>query len=442
DDTEDPDPAGDCDEDNPCDEPEDQCLGVECVEGACVESINLLDACDDNDVCTQQDSCGEDGTCYGNSAGICPVTCLYQDLECGDSFILDMKDGGTPIMNGYSGAGCEAMDTGYEGWERTLLLGANFSAQGSITVELIEDDAGSEYVDVVELDYDAGLCWPGACVSSGLMSPDGRVEMDIELVKDEKNVLVFDGRASYSDDVWITAQCEGKYPEAFCMDGTDDDGDGSIDCCDSDCVGHPSCDGECSCTDGVDNDGDNQTDCDDSDCSDDLACQPETICDDGEDNDGDGNADCDDPDCAGQGDCAAGAMCPDATPLLCGSELFGESLSGGSTYFADKPIAGCAGLANTTSTYSDFPHRIYQVTADEGCVVDMVYLQNSSGFFDMYGLAPGCDGDSCVDANFWYADIPITLDAPSGWVGVFLSNGSTASLVDDTYDISVLCKCE
>ena len=51
------------------------------------------------------------------------------------------------------------------------------------------------------------------------------------------------------------------------------------------------------CTDGIDNDGDGLIDCDDSDdCGDDPACtepplDPE-ICDDGIDNDGDGLTDC------------------------------------------------------------------------------------------------------------------------------------------------------
>ena len=64
------------------------------------------------------------------------------------------------------------------------------------------------------------------------------------------------------------------------------------------------------CDDGADNDGDGAVDCDDSDCAGTAACpvdMPE-VCDDGADNDGDGAVDCDDSDCEGN------AACPVAGP--------------------------------------------------------------------------------------------------------------------------------
>ena len=88
----------------------------------------------------------------------------------------------------------------------------------------------------------------------------------------------------------------------ICANFLDDDGDGAIDCDDSDCDGNPACDGTPDpeiCDDTIDNDGDGAADCDDTDCADDPACDvadPE-ICDDSIDNDGDGDADCDDADC-------------------------------------------------------------------------------------------------------------------------------------------------
>lgn len=55
------------------------------------------------------------------------------------------------------------------------------------------------------------------------------------------------------------------------------------------------------CEDETDNDGDGLVDCADSDCTNDLACSDpvttETVCNDGIDNDGDGYTDCNDPDC-------------------------------------------------------------------------------------------------------------------------------------------------
>jgi len=59
------------------------------------------------------------------------------------------------------------------------------------------------------------------------------------------------------------AICEGPVVgETQCFDGKDGDGDGKVDCEDSDC--------RCErglCDDGIDNDGDGSVDCDDNDCN-------------------------------------------------------------------------------------------------------------------------------------------------------------------------------
>ena len=57
-----------------------------------------------------------------------------------------------------------------------------------------------------------------------------------------------------------------------CDDGADNDGDGAIDCADSDCYGVAPCTTETECGDGDDNDADGSTDCDDDDCSADPLC--------------------------------------------------------------------------------------------------------------------------------------------------------------------------
>jgi Zn-dependent metalloprotease len=64
----------------------------------------------------------------------------------------------------------------------------------------------------------------------------------------------------------------GPVPES-CTDSVDNDGDGAIDCADSDCASDPSCSTDPEvCDDGLDNDGDGAADCDDSDCDTDPAC--------------------------------------------------------------------------------------------------------------------------------------------------------------------------
>jgi hypothetical protein len=99
--------------------------------------------------------------------------------------------------------------------------------------------------------------------------------------------------------------------ETDCDDGLDDDGDGDVDCADSDCDGDPAC-VESDCCNGLDDDGDGDVDFDDSDCDGAPPCT-ETICDDGLDDDGDGDTDCEDADCAfdDDGDGHDGMPCGD-----------------------------------------------------------------------------------------------------------------------------------
>ena len=78
-----------------------------------------------------------------------------------------------------------------------------------------------------------------------------------------------------------------------CDNGADDDGDGDVDCEDSDCPACPEI-----CGNGIDDDRDGKADCRDLDCP---AC-PE-ICDNGIDDDRDRDIDCDDEDCSGVEPC-------------------------------------------------------------------------------------------------------------------------------------------
>ncbi len=122
---------------------------------------------------------------------------------------------------------------------------------------------------------------------------------------------------------WANCVCDIDSPQSSyriectsdssqCSDGVDNDGDGKVDCEDSDCEGVPACeevgcgidpvlcpnpectytsggqcyiDVQCSalcgteyCVDGIDNDRDGKVDCEDSDCSEDEACQEISSC--------------------------------------------------------------------------------------------------------------------------------------------------------------------
>ncbi len=88
-----------------------------------------------------------------------------------------------------------------------------------------------------------------------------------------------------------------------CDNGVDDDGDGSTDCTDTDCLLSASVTvcaerSDADCGDGVDNDNDGRIDCDDASCI--IACGAESndaTCGDGIDNDDNGYIDCDDFSC-------------------------------------------------------------------------------------------------------------------------------------------------
>ena len=117
--------------------------------------------------------------------------------------------------------------------------------------------------------------------------------------------------------------------EKDCRDGLDNDGDGLTDCLDSDCIMAPGCTApayaapvETDCQDGQDNDGDGEVDCDDSDCADVPACTAgpayaapvEADCEDGKDNDGDGDIDCADSDCYNDPACMSAAYAAPFSP--------------------------------------------------------------------------------------------------------------------------------
>lgn len=108
-------------------------------------------------------------------------------------------------------------------------------------------------------------------------------------------------------DCWGDGAC--IWPED-CVNNRDDDGDGDIDCAESDCEWVPLCwvtEYE-TCSDLIDNDGDGQIDRDAQHCAPhivrDGSCLTYAMsCSAGFDDDGNGLADCDDPSCNFRWDC-------------------------------------------------------------------------------------------------------------------------------------------
>ncbi|MFO0687021.1 MAG: hypothetical protein U0234_33460 [Sandaracinus sp.] len=124
-----------------------------------------------------------------------------------------------------------------------------------------------------------------------------------------------------------TTTSNAENTAATCRNGADDDGDGTSDCLDADCIDFAFCsassDGgrETNCLNGIDDDGDGASDCVDPDCA--SACATDggadtwaselsaDQCSDEVDNDHDGRVDCEDVGCAAQPFC----ICPDRLPV-------------------------------------------------------------------------------------------------------------------------------
>lgn len=115
-----------------------------------------------------------------------------------------------------------------------------------------------------------------------------------------------DGRIDCADSDCATASNCQTTPE-ICTNGRDDDGDGRADCADSDCFSAPNCQtiSDENCTNGRDDDNDGLIDCADADCRFNSACTTtRENCTNGIDDDNDYYVDCDDADCAGNAACS------------------------------------------------------------------------------------------------------------------------------------------
>ncbi|PKN45543.1 MAG: hypothetical protein CVU59_08760 [Deltaproteobacteria bacterium HGW-Deltaproteobacteria-17] len=104
-----------------------------------------------------------------------------------------------------------------------------------------------------------------------------------------------------------------KTTAEICNDAKDNDGDGRVDCYDTDCATDAACNTNNNdveiCSNGTDDDGDGLVDClDTADCATAANCQAtQENCTNGQDDDGDGAVDCNDTDCATAANCQTGS---------------------------------------------------------------------------------------------------------------------------------------
>lgn len=89
----------------------------------------------------------------------------------------------------------------------------------------------------------------------------------VTLTAGQEVIIVVDGGVTDSPETGYRLEITRVDGETQCNDGLDDDGDGKIDCSDSDCAGALACiENGSNCYDGKDNDGDGLLDCDDPGC--------------------------------------------------------------------------------------------------------------------------------------------------------------------------------
>jgi hypothetical protein len=173
----------------------------------------------------------------------------------------------------------------------------------------IFDTGGSTFDTVLAILTDC----PGlelACDDDSL--PPNRSRIVRTLARRERVVIVVDGFSEFEGNFVLNVNPLGMED---CADGADNDGDGAVDCADSDCTGDPLC---CRptperCATMRDEDCDLLIDCADPDCgSDPSCCVPRReLCSGGIDEDCDRLIDCADP------ICAPDPLCCVASPEVC-----------------------------------------------------------------------------------------------------------------------------
>ena len=184
------------------------------VETSCNDGV-------DNDADEATDCADED--CAGQA--ICAADCnplKPLEVACGGTWSTTNDDAqqSKATLTTYS---CSADE--YTGPEVAATFVAPFD--GTVTVTL--DDESAE-TDILVVSDAQGLCDPANCVATGFD------EATFEAVAGTTYYLVVDGYDGAVGSFTLALDCTAA-TELSCDDGVDDDGDGSIDCLDSDCFG-------------------------------------------------------------------------------------------------------------------------------------------------------------------------------------------------------------
>jgi len=243
--------------------------------------------CSDGDACTQTDSC-EGGTCTGGN----PKVCTASD-QCHVAGTCDPESGTCSNPSATDGTTCS---------DGNPCTTGDACAAGSCVSTPIP---GCRLCETAEDCTDGTSCTTDVCNAEGVCENDlqeGCIPCTTVADCEDHNpcsnqACGEDGSCQFT----MMPGCQRCDVPSDC-----DDGDRcTIETCTGN-VCHHQHDIACeltpeNCTDGIDNDGDGKIDCADSDCANAPECRPREICGNCIDDDGDGLVDGEDPDCcAGQ----------------------------------------------------------------------------------------------------------------------------------------------
>ncbi|MSP16458.1 MAG: hypothetical protein EXR73_07595 [Myxococcales bacterium] len=198
-------------------------------------------------------------------------------------------------------------------WDHDLDLLLTSPSGTTIDLSSANGAGGDNYTDTLFVDSAALSISDGVAPFTGPHRPEEPLSgYSGELTLGPWTVSVFDRAERDNGEVTFVqlylCYCTGCEVGSTCEGGVDDDGDGAIDCDDSDCAGWVTCVPELDCANGLDDDGDGVADCLDAECDGVAGCEfgMELDCEDDVDNDGDLVADCADSDCEGISGCEFG----------------------------------------------------------------------------------------------------------------------------------------
>ena len=229
-----------------------------CTNGTDDDGDGLIDCADDD--------CIGDPACGGGGTGPANDDCANAQAVGEGVFAFDNTGA---ILDGPTD--CETnMDT-------DVWFAYTPSASGTATIETCGTLGSMD--DTVLIVYDGGTCPPSpACLASdddGCTTPNFSSTVAVPVTAGNTYLIQVGGwnGATGNSDLSISLG-GGPAPVENCTNGTDDDGDGFIDCEDTDCDQDPACTPPPveNCTNGTDDDGDGLADCADPDCSNDPSC--------------------------------------------------------------------------------------------------------------------------------------------------------------------------